>query len=169
MNIYFSFSQYHSVEYFLIRKIMRYHFHERRFQRKYFQIQPPESLFIEIIFNFLPNFLNVLKDSSLWKMNKIHVNLKKSSTITNSYLFPSKLSVLVWSNKYLCSSPRTLYVITAFLGWKLDLVCFPLMQASHTLSLLNLMFGNTLTRLCLDSLDKVFMLRWSTLLCHSHL
>ena len=152
----------------------RYLFHQIRFQWKHFQVllhdHSLQRQFSNLSFwTFLQNFLNASKVSSLWERNKTHMNLEKSLTITNPYLFPPMLSILVGPNKSACSSSRILSEVTAFLGWKLDLVCLPLTQTSHTLSFSNLMFDKPLTRLCLNNLDKVFMLSWPTLLCHTHL
>jgi len=66
------------------------------------------------------------------------------------------------------SSSRGFEVETTFLLWKEVLTYFPFLQASHSLSFLNLSFGRPITKSFLIRWFKWCILMCAVLQCHNH-
>lgn len=83
------------------------HLHQKNCLKDMFSNSPPWSL------------LTTSKDSSLCFKKNSHVNLEKSSKITNPYLVPLRLVVLTGPNKSMWRSSSGLLVDIIFFEWKL--------------------------------------------------
>lgn len=95
-------------------------FSSKNYLKEKFSNSPLWSLLTTMIFEpfsfltFLQNVLKASKDLSLCFNNNTHVNLKKSSTITNPYLLPLRLAVLTGSSRYMWRSSSDLVVNIIF-------------------------------------------------------